>query len=81
MSRCNARGQQTHFARTSTMQILFTVTKNSVQSFRTLGQPLLGEKYVTRKRRKIIPKILDTTLCPRAERAQTKLNAFPIKLI
>ena len=38
-----------------------------MQSFRTLRQPLLGEKYVTRKERKkrkerkIIPKIVDTT--------------------
>ena len=34
-----------------------------MQSFRTIGQPLLGEKFVTRKkeRRKIIPKIVDTS--------------------
>ena len=34
-----------------------------MQNFTTLGQPLLGEKYVTqkKKRRKVIPKIVDTT--------------------
>ena len=33
-----------------------------MQNFITLGQPLLGEKYVVRrKKRKIIPKIVDTS--------------------
>jgi hypothetical protein len=32
------------------------------KNFITLGQPLIGEKYVARKRRKTIPKIMDTSL-------------------
>ena len=47
-----------------------------MQNFITLVQPLLGEKYVEekeeRKKRKIIPKIVDTTLrlqCPSAAHA------------
>ena len=47
--------------------LIFFVTSNSVQNFITLGQPLLGEKYVAQKKeRKIIPKIVDTSFCSNA---------------
>jgi hypothetical protein len=35
-----------------TPNLIFFVNQNSMQNFRTLGQLLLGQKYVARKRRK-----------------------------
>ena len=43
--------------------LFLLVTEGCLQNFRNLEQPLLGKKYVTRKKRrerKIIPKIVDT---------------------
>ena len=35
-----------------TPNLIFFVTYNSMQNFMTLGQTLLGEKYLTRKEEK-----------------------------
>ena len=51
--------------------IRLELTQKQMQNCRTLGQPLLGEKYVTQKEeeeeRNIIPKIVDTTFCCNAQ--------------
>ena len=45
-----------------------------MQSFRTLGQPLLGEMYVAQKERKMIPKIVDTSFRCNAQGQRTNFE-------
>ena len=59
-------------------QSYFFWTKNPMQNFRTPGQLLLGEKYATwkkKKRKKIIPKIVDTVFLLHRPRAAYALRS------
>ena len=52
-----------------------------MQNFITLGQPLLGEKYVAqkeKKKRKIIPNIVDTSFRSNAQGQRTQSDRTKI---